>query len=123
MEYTYQEKIAIMRILLDIVHADGIIDEREVFFFNKLKEKFGLEDSAHKDVQEKNSLIALSQIRLLSDEQKKELSKMMSEMIIVDEDINANEVAIYNIVTEFCSIDVPFEEGFGERKIGDFSKS
>ena len=36
MEFTYQEKIAVMRILLDIIHADGIIDERETFFFNKL---------------------------------------------------------------------------------------
>ena len=42
MEFTYQEKIAVMRILLDIIHADGIIDERETFFFNKLKDNFKL---------------------------------------------------------------------------------
>lgn len=38
MDFTYQEKISMMRILLDIVHADGIIDARETFFFNQLKE-------------------------------------------------------------------------------------
>ena len=43
-EYTYQQKIAIMRILLDIIHADGRIDARETFFFNQLKEKYELSD-------------------------------------------------------------------------------
>ena len=77
MEFTYQEKIAIMRILLDIIHADGIIDERETFFFNKLKERFGLEDSDYNVVKEKNSLIALAQIKLLNEGQKEEFSKLM----------------------------------------------
>ena len=91
MEYTFQQKIAIMRILLDIIHADGIIDARETFFFNKLKEKFELQDEDHELVKSKNSLIALSQIKLLSDDQKADFAGLMSDMIIVDEDINANE--------------------------------
>lgn len=37
-EYSYQQKLAIMRILLDIIHADGIIDARETFFFDQLKD-------------------------------------------------------------------------------------
>ena len=123
MEFTYQEKIAIMRILLDIIHADGIIDERETFFYNKLKEQFGLEDSDHEVVKAKNSLIALTQIKLFDEEQKKEFAKLMSEMIIVDEDINANEVAIYDVVADFCKIGVSFEENISEEKISDYSKS
>lgn len=112
-----------MRILLDIIHADGIIDERETFFFNKLKEQFGLEDSDHEVVKQKNSLIALVQIKLLSSDQKKEIAKLMSDMIIVDEDINANEVAIYDVVTDFCKINVSFKENVGEEKIHDCTKS
>lgn len=122
MEFTYQEKIAIMRILLDIIHADGIIDERETLFFNKLKEEFNLEDSDYEVIKEKNSLIALSQIKLLNDEQKKEFTKLMSEMIIVDGDINTNEVAIYDIVNDFCKIGVSFENNVGEDKIKDYTK-
>jgi len=68
MEYTFQQKIAIMRILLDITHVDGIIDARETFFFNKLKEKFELQDDDHELIKSKNSLIAVSQIKLLNDE-------------------------------------------------------
>ena len=110
MEYTFQQKIAIMRILLDIIHADGIIDVRETFFFDKLKEKFELQDDDHELIKSKNSLIALSQIKLFSNEQKANFAELMSNMIIVDEDINANEVAIYDVVTEFCGIPIPFEK-------------
>lgn len=122
MEFTYQEKIAIMRILLDIIHADGIIDERETFFFNKLKEELCLEDCDHEVVKAKNSLIALSQIKLLNEEQKKEFSKLMSEMIIVDGDINANEVAIYDVVNDFCKLGVTFEKSINKNKIHSYTK-
>jgi uncharacterized tellurite resistance protein B-like protein len=43
MELTYQQKIAMMRILLDIIHADGIIDARETFFFEQLKKELDLQ--------------------------------------------------------------------------------
>ena len=120
MEYTFQQKIAVMRILLDIIHADGIIDARETFFFNKLKDKFELQDEL---VKSKNSLIALSQIKLLSDKQKADFAGLMSDMIIVDEDINANEVAIYDVVAEFCGINISFEEATGKEHIDDCTKS
>ena len=123
MEYTFQQKIAIMRILLDIIHADGIIDARETFFFNKLKEKFELKDEDHELVKSKNSLIALSQIKLLSDEQKADFAGLMSDMIIVDEDINANEVTIYDIVAEFCGINISFEERTGKEHISVCTRS
>lgn len=108
-EYTYQQKIAIMRILLDIIHADGIIDARETFFFEKLKGEFGLADEDHEVVKNKNSLLALTQIKLLDNEQKEHFAELMAQMIIVDEDINVNEVTIYNVVNDFCGIGKGFE--------------
>lgn len=122
-ELTYQQKIAVMRILLDIIHADGIVDARETFLFNKLKDDFQLTDEDHDVVKSKNSLIALAQIKLLDDEQKKYFAKLMSDMIIVDEDINANEVAIYEVVSDFCNIDTSFEETVGAEKIDEYTKS
>lgn len=109
-EYTYQQKIAIMRILLDIIHADGIIDARETFFFEKLKDEFQLAEEDHEVVKKKNSLLALTQIKLLDEEQKEFFAKLMAQMIIVDEDINVNEVAIYNVVSEFCGINKEFND-------------
>ncbi len=99
-----------MRILLDIIHADGIIDARETFFFEKLKKEFGLAEEDHEVVKSKNSLLALTQIKLLNEEQKENFARLMAQMIIVDEDINVNEVAIYNVVSEFSGIEKNFEE-------------
>lgn len=123
MEYTFQQKIAVMRILLDIIHADGVIDARETFFFNTLKERFELTDEDHELVTSKNSLLALLQLKLMSDEQKSEIAHLMSEMIIVDEDINANEVAIYDVVTEFCGIHLSLEDAIGKECINELSRS
>ena len=109
LEYTYQQHIAMMRILLDIIHADGIIDEREIFFFNQLKEKFNLSDSDYEVVKAKNSLLALVQIKEMTPEQKKQFAYLMNKMIIVDDDIDVNEVAIYDVVREFCKIDEDFK--------------
>lgn len=99
-----------MRILLDIIHADGRIDAREVFYFNQLKEKFGMSEESHKDVEEKNSLMALTQIKLFDEEQKNYFADLMANMIIVDEDIDANEVLIYDVVKEFASINKQFDK-------------
>lgn len=122
-EYTYQQKIAIMRILLDIIHADGIIDARETFFFEKLKDEFQLAEEDHEVVKKKNSLLALTQIKLLDEEQKEYFAKLMAQMIIVDEDINVNEVAIYNVVSEFCGINKNFNESLSDENVEHCSKS
>ena len=122
-EYTYQQKIAIMRILLDIIHADGIIDARETFFFEKLKDEFRLAEEDHEVVKNKNSLLALTQIKLLDEEQKNHFAKLMAQMIIVDEDINVNEVAIYNIVSEFCEIKKEFGDSISKGDDERCSKS
>lgn len=123
MELTYQQKIAMMRILLDIIHADGIIDARETFFFEQLKKEFGLTAKDHKVVKAKNSLIALSQVRLLTEEQKKYFATLMSKMIIVDEDINTNETAIYDVVADFCGINVLFEDSIDSGKLREYTRS
>lgn len=122
-EYSYQQKLAIMRILLDIIHADGIIDAREKFFFDQLKDQFELTDEDHEAVRQKNSLLALLQIRDFNEDQKMGFALYMSKMIVVDKDINTNELAIYKVVSEFCGIDKGFEENFNDSEIEEVSRS
>jgi uncharacterized tellurite resistance protein B-like protein len=121
--YTYQQKIAILRVLTDIINADGRIDERETFLFEKLKKDFNLSEEDHKVALEKNSLLALVQIKNLNEEQKNNLATMMSQMIIVDEDINVNEVDIYNIVKDVCGIKEKFEDMIASDEHKKYSKS
>ena len=109
LEFTYQQKIAMLRILLDIIHADGVIDIRELAMFSSLKTRLELEESDRKVVTEKNSLLALTQIKEFSQEQKLYFANLMSEMILVDNDIDCNEIAIYNVVRDFCGITQNFD--------------
>lgn len=122
-EYSYQQKIAMMRILLDIIHADGYIDAREQHFYNELKMLFNMEEKDHESVKEYNSLLALLQIRGFSEEQKMGFALYMSKMIVVDGDINVNEVAIYNVVNEFCGIHKDFVENIPQEELKVFSHS
>ncbi len=112
-----------MRILLDIIHADGIIDARETCFFNELKNRFELEEEDHVVVSKKNSLLALTQIKAFDDEQKREFAKMMSEMIVIDEDVNVNEVTIYDVVVDFCNINISFEDTIESERLDNCTKS
>lgn len=122
-EYSYQQKIAMMRILLDIIHADGYIDAREQHFFNELKQLFDMEEADHEFVKECNSLLALLQIREFSEEQKMGFALYMSKMIVVDGDINDNEVAIYNVVNEFCSLNKEFADNIPEEELKRYTHS
>jgi uncharacterized tellurite resistance protein B-like protein len=107
-ELTYNERIAVMRILQDIILADNKIDDREKVLFSEIADLLELDESAKQDVDKQNSLLALTIIHDFTQEQKSEFAKLMGQMIIVDKDINYNEVRIYNVVNEFCNIKVEF---------------
>lgn len=81
-----------MRLLLDIINADGRIDVRERALFEDLKKKFELDDAAQKMVGNKLSILALLDIKNFDVEQKHYFASLMSQMIVVDEDINVNEL-------------------------------
>ena len=108
-EFNYQQNISMMRILLDIINADGRIDVRETALFNKLAEDFELEEDSRTDVDAKLSILSLIEIKNFTPEQKKYLATLMSRMIVVDEDVNVNEVAVYDVVSKFCDIPISFK--------------
>lgn len=98
-----------MRILLDIINADGRIDVRETALFNKLSKDFELSEDAKIDVDTKLSILALLEIKNFTELQKEFFAKLMNNMIVVDEDVNVNEVAIYDVVTKYCDIPILFD--------------
>lgn len=108
-ELTYSQKISMMRILLDLVLADNRVDKREEDYFNQIAEQLGLSEDIKQDLEKKNSLLALSEIREFSQSDKEKLARLMGSMIIVDKDINYNEVRLYNVVNEFCNINIEFQ--------------
>ena len=109
-EFTYQQKIAMMRILLDIINADGIIDVRETYYFNQLMDEFDMSEEDRAIVNEKNSLLALVQLYDMEESQKEYFAELMAKMIVIDVNANHNEVDIYDLVQLVCKISTSFEE-------------
>lgn len=109
-DFSYQQKISMMRLLLDIINADGRIDVREKALFENLKERFELDNASLEMVNKKLSILALLDIKNFDTEQKHYFASLMSQMIVVDEDVNVNELAVYDVVKEFCTLQDAFSE-------------
>ena len=108
-ELKYNAKIAVMRILKDIVTADSVIHEKEVSYMNKVATYFNLTDDYKTEVNNLVTLQALAIIRELDSSTKSEIAKLMGNMIIVDEHIDYNEVKLYYVVCESCNIEKAFQ--------------
>ena len=107
-ELKYNEKIAVVKVLTEILNADNIVHESEVAYMNNVIQSFGLDEKHKSDVDNMMTLQALSAIRELSVDQKGEIAQMMGKMIVIDNDINYNEVKLYNAFCESCDIDKDF---------------
>ena len=107
-ELTHNAKIAVLRILNDIVNADNIIKDVELKYMNEIARSFELADNYMDEVNNLVTLQALAIVRTLSADIKKKIAQMMGKMIVIDEDINYNEVKLYNAVCESCNIEKAF---------------
>ena len=107
-ELTHNAKIAVLKILNDIVNADNIVKDVEVDYMNEIARSFELADNYMVEVNNLVTLQALAIVRTLSTDLKKKIAQMMGKMIVIDKDINYNEVKLYNAVCESCNIERNF---------------
>lgn len=107
-ELTHNAKIAVLKILNDIVNADNIVKDVEVDYMNEIARSFELADNYMDEVNNLVTLQALAIVRTLSTDLKQEIAQMMGKMIIINKDINYNEVKLYNAVCESCNIERNF---------------
>ena len=107
-ELEYKAKIAVMKILNDIVNADNVVKDVEVNYMNEVASTLELAENYMKDVNSLVTLQALSIVRVLSADIKEKIAQLMGKMIVIDEDINYNEVKLYNAVCESCNIEKDF---------------
>lgn len=107
-QLTYNAKIAVVKVLNEILNADSIVHENEVQYMNEVIRDFGLEGKYEDDVKSLMTLQALATIRELDVELKEMVAKMMGKMIVIDNDINYNEVKLYNAFCESCNIEKDF---------------
>lgn len=104
MEYSKEQKMAMSKIILDIVSIDEHIDARETMYFETVKETLQLTTQDHFDILHLNTLKCLSIIKLMTVEQKTEFAMMMRNMILADKYIDPNEAASFYDICEFIHI-------------------
>lgn len=107
-ELSYKAKVAVIKLLGEILNADKIVHENEVKYLDEVTMSFELDENYKEEVDALLTLEALATIRTLSVDQKREIAKMMGKMIVVDNDINYNEVKLYNAFCESCDIEKEF---------------
>lgn len=104
MEYTKDQKMAMSKVLLDIVSVDEHIDARETMYFETVKDMLQLTTQDHFDVMHLNTLKCLSVIKSMTLEQKTDFAQMMRNMIIADRFIDPNEAVSFYDICEFLHI-------------------
>lgn len=104
MEYTKDQKMAMSKVLLDIVSVDEHIDARETLYFETVKDMLQLTTQDHFDVLHLNTLKCLSVIKSMTLEQKTDFAQMMRNMIIADRFIDPNEAVSFYDICEFLHI-------------------
>ena len=104
----YNAKIAVVKLLDEILKADKIVHEKEISYKNEVIKLFDFCDDYQVDVDNLKTSQALDAIRELTKEQKCEIAKMMGKMIVVYEDINYNEVKEYNAFCESIGVEKNF---------------
>lgn len=107
-ELTYETKVAVLRILNEIIYADKVVHQKEVDYLKELVCSFGLSNSYQDAINAMPTLQALTIIKSLDPTTKGLVAQLMGKMVVVDEDINYNEVQYYNMVCEACHIDNDF---------------
>lgn len=107
-QLTYNAKIAVIKVLNEILNADNVVHENEVQYMKEVVQDFGLDAQYEDDVKALMTLQALATIRELDVEQKGMVAQMMGKMIVIDNDINYNEVKLYNAFCESCNIEKDF---------------
>lgn len=98
---TKKERVSIIRIVQDIIRADGIIDMREMLSLNALRTKYGIGTDDEAAACDCSLSEALKTASLFTDDQKKELYSELYEVVMSDE-INARKEAVLMLALHYA---------------------
>lgn len=116
MEFTAEEKQAVISLLVGIIEADGWIDDEEIEFAQDVLDAIACTEEDFELGQDMPLLPALVILKRMSDEQKGVVSDVITATIVADRIITAEEAVIFDYVTELTGIDIYLDEEEKEEK-------
>lgn len=103
-EYSNKEKLAIAKILLDLIYIDGKVDRREISYFEKVREMLDLSPEEQFMVTNLNTLNCLGVLKIMDLGQKRAFAEMMRDVILADEYVDPNEARAFYDVCIFIDV-------------------
>ena len=110
MEFTAEEKQAVISLMVGIIEADGWIDDEEIEFAQDVLDAIECTEEDFELGQDMPLLPALVILKNLTDEQKGVVSDVITATIVADRIITVEEAVIFDYVTELTGIDIYLDE-------------
>ena len=106
MDFTSEEKQAVISLMVGIIEADGWIDDEEIEFAQDVLDAIECTEEDFELGQDMPLLPALVVVKRMTDEQKGVVSDVITATIVADRIVTAEEAVILDYVTELTGIDI-----------------
>lgn len=116
MDFSAEEKQAVISLMCGIIEADGWIDDEEIEFAQDVLDAIECTEEDFELGQDMPLLPALVILKRMSDEQKGVVSDVITATIVADRIITAEEAVIFDYVSELTGIDIYLDEEEKEEK-------
>ena len=110
MEFTAEEKQAVISLMVGIIEVDGWIDDEEIEFAQDVLDAIECGEEDFELGQDMPLLPALVILKNMTDEQKGVVSDVITATIVADRIITVEEAVIFDYVTELTGIDIYLNE-------------
>ena len=105
MQFTDQEKIAILSLLIEMANADNQIVFEEMIAINLICQKLEIDHNSFVVAYDLRCEHAIEVLKNMSDDKKLQLANMMIEIIDSDNQVDDNEIALLNHACSKIGID------------------
>ena len=116
MDFTAEEKQAVISLMCGIIEADGWIDDEEIEFAQDVLDAIECGEEDFELGQDMPLLPALVILKNMTDEQKGVVSDVITATIVADRIITVEEAVIFDYVSELTGIDIYLDEEEKEEK-------
>ena len=116
MDFTAEEKQAVISLMCGIIEADGWIDDEEIEFAQDVLDAIECGEEDFELGQDMPLLPALVILKNMTDEQKGVVSDVITATIVADRIVTVEEAVIFDYVTELTGIDIYLDEEEKEEK-------
>ena len=105
MQFTDQEKIAIVSLLIEMANADSHISYEEMITFNLICQKLEIDHDSFVVAYDLRCEHAIEVLKNMSNDKKLQLARMMVEIIDSDNNVDDREIALLNHACHEIGID------------------